>query len=76
LRRNSWKGSLSRRLQPIKRKLLNWLAVMEAGIDFGGKTTFQVLPGRRDFVGDWEEVQVPLETSWRARSFCLRQDRA
>src|SRR3954449_11613705 len=52
-------GSLSRRLQPIKRKLVELVAVMEAGIDFA-EDDVSVLPGA-EILSRVEEVQVPLE---------------
>jgi tRNA modification GTPase len=52
-------GSLSRRLQPIKRKLVELVAVMEAGIDFA-EDDVSVLPAA-EIVSRLEEVQVPLE---------------
>ena len=52
-------GSLSRRLQPIKRKLVELVAVMEAGIDFA-EDDVSVLPAA-EILSRLEEVQVPLE---------------
>src|SRR6476469_3255237 len=52
-------GSLSRRLQPIKRKLVELVAVMEAGIDFA-EDDVSVLPAA-DILSRIAEVQVPLE---------------
>jgi len=52
-------GSLSRRLQPIKRKLVELVAVMEAGIDFA-EDDVSVLPAAQ-ILSRLEEVQVPLE---------------
>jgi tRNA modification GTPase len=52
-------GSLSRRLQPIKRKLVELVAVMEAGIDFA-EDDVSVLPAS-GILSRLEEVQVPLE---------------
>jgi tRNA modification GTPase len=52
-------GSLSRRLQPIKRKLVELVAVMEAGIDFA-EDDVSVLPAA-EIVSRLQEVQVPLE---------------
>ncbi|MGC2744003.1 MAG: tRNA uridine-5-carboxymethylaminomethyl(34) synthesis GTPase MnmE [Candidatus Angelobacter sp.] len=52
-------GSLSRRLQPIKRKLVELVAVMEAGIDFA-EDDVSVLPAA-EILSRLEEVQNPLE---------------
>ncbi len=52
-------GSLSRRLQPIKRKLVELVAVMEAGIDFA-EDDVSVLPAA-EILSRMEEVQLPLE---------------
>jgi tRNA modification GTPase len=52
-------GSLSRRLQPIKRKLVELVAVMEAGIDFA-EDDVSVLPAA-EILSRLREVQVPLE---------------
>jgi tRNA modification GTPase len=52
-------GSLSRRLQPIKRKLVELVAVMEAGIDFA-EDDVSVLPAA-GILSRLEEVQAPLE---------------
>ncbi len=52
-------GSLSRRLQPIKRKLVELVAVMEAGIDFA-EDDVSVLPAA-DILSRIEEVRNPLE---------------
>src|SRR5262249_49688915 len=52
-------GALSRRLQPIKKKLVDLVAVMEAGIDFA-EDDVAVLPGR-EIVARLEEIQSPLE---------------
>lgn len=52
-------GSLSRRLQPIKRKLVELVAVMEAGIDFA-EDDVSVLPSA-EILARLEEVQAPLE---------------
>jgi tRNA modification GTPase len=52
-------GSLSRRLQPIKRKLVELVAVMEAGIDFA-EDDVSVLPAT-EILSRLEEVQAPLE---------------
>jgi tRNA modification GTPase len=52
-------GALSKRLQPIKKKLVELVAVMEAGIDFA-EDDVAVLPGK-DILARIEEVRVPLE---------------
>ena len=52
-------GSLSRRLQPIKRKLVELVATMEAGIDFA-EDDVSVLPGA-EILSRLNEVQRPLE---------------
>jgi tRNA modification GTPase len=52
-------GALSKRLQPIKKNLVDLVAVMEAGIDFA-EDDVAVLPGA-DIVSRIEEVRTPLE---------------
>ncbi len=52
-------GSLSRRLQPIKKKLVELVAVMEAGIDFA-EDDVAVLPAQQ-IILRVKEVQAPLE---------------
>ena len=52
-------GSLSKRLQPIKKKLVELIAVMEAGIDFA-EDDVAVLPSE-EIVLRIKEVQAPLE---------------
>src|SRR6476469_10034498 len=52
-------GSLSRRLQPIKRKLVELVAVKEAGIDFA-EDDVAVLPAA-EIISRIEEVQRSLE---------------
>ncbi|MGC2697679.1 MAG: tRNA uridine-5-carboxymethylaminomethyl(34) synthesis GTPase MnmE [Candidatus Angelobacter sp.] len=52
-------GSLSRRLQPIKRKLVELVAVLEAGIDFA-EDDVAVLPAT-EILSRMAEVQGPLE---------------
>ena len=52
-------GALSRRLQPIKRKLVELVAVMEAGIDFA-EDDVSVLPAD-EILSRLEEVRTPLE---------------
>jgi len=52
-------GSLSKRLQPIKKKLVELIAVMEAGIDFA-EDDVSVLPSE-EIILRIKEVQTPLE---------------
>ncbi|PYP90659.1 MAG: tRNA uridine-5-carboxymethylaminomethyl(34) synthesis GTPase MnmE [Candidatus Angelobacter sp. Gp1-AA117] len=52
-------GALSRRLQPIKKKLVNLIAVMEAGIDFA-EDDVAVLPAEQ-ILEHISEVEQPLE---------------
>jgi tRNA modification GTPase len=52
-------GSLSRRLQPIKRNLVELVAVMEAGIDFA-EDDVSVLPAA-EILSRVEDVIAPLE---------------
>ena len=52
-------GALSRRLQPVKRKLVELVATMEAGIDFA-EDDVAVLPSA-EIVSRIEEVRRPLE---------------
>jgi len=52
-------GSLSKRLQPIKKKLVELVAVMEAGIDFA-EDDVAVLPSEQ-IIAHVKEVQTPLE---------------
>jgi tRNA modification GTPase len=58
-------GALSRRLQPIKQKLVELIALLEAGIDFA-EDDVSVLPGEQ-ILQHIEEVRVPLREL--ARSF-------
>ena len=51
-------GALSRRLQPIKKKLVELVAVMEAGIDFA-EDDVSVLP-QKEILSRVEEVRAPL----------------
>jgi tRNA modification GTPase len=53
-------GALSRRLQPIKRQLVELIAVLEAGIDFA-EDDVSVLPGEQ-ILRRIAEVRAPLET--------------
>jgi tRNA modification GTPase len=52
-------GALSRRLQPIKKKLVDLIAVMEAGIDFADDDV-SVLPADQ-IQSRMSEVEVPLK---------------
>jgi tRNA modification GTPase len=52
-------GALSRRLQPIKRKLVELIAVLEAGIDFA-EDDVSVLPNQK-ILEHIVEVRAPLE---------------
>jgi tRNA modification GTPase len=52
-------GSLSRRLQPVKRKLVELVAAMEAGIDFA-EDDVAVLPAA-EIISRIEEVRRPLD---------------
>jgi len=58
-------GALSRRLQPIKQKLVELIALLEAGIDFA-EDDVSVLPGEQ-ILQHMAEVRAPLEDL--ARSF-------
>ena len=52
-------GALSRRLQPIKEKLVELIALLEAGIDFA-EDDVSVLPAEQ-IIGHISAVQAPLE---------------
>jgi len=52
-------GALSRRLQPIKQKLVELIAVLEAGIDFA-EDDISVLPDAK-ILGRIDDVRMPLE---------------
>jgi tRNA modification GTPase len=52
-------GALSRRLQPIKQKLVELIALLEAGIDFA-EDDVSVLPGEQ-ILRQIGEVRMPLE---------------
>jgi tRNA modification GTPase len=52
-------GALSRRLQPIKKSLVELIAVMEAGIDFA-EDDVAVLPAH-DILARLAQVEAPLE---------------
>lgn len=57
-------GALSKRLQPIKQKLVELVAVLEAGIDFAEDDVL-VLPPER-ILGGIESVRAPLEDLLRS----------
>ena len=65
-------GSLSRRLQPIKRKLVELVAVMEAGIDFA-EDDVSVLPADGDSLA---HRRGAASAGAAPRFVCLRQNRA
>jgi tRNA modification GTPase len=52
-------GALSKRLQPVKKKLVELVAIMEAGIDFA-EDDVSVLPAS-DILERIAEIQTPLE---------------
>lgn len=52
-------GGLSRRLQPVKQKLVELIALLEAGVDFG-EDDVSVLPGET-ILQQIAEVRTPLE---------------
>jgi tRNA modification GTPase len=52
-------GALSHRLQPIKQKLVELIAVLEAGIDFADDDVPVASPGQ--ILAGLSEVQLPLE---------------
>jgi len=52
-------GALSKRLQPMKQKLVELIAVLEAGIDFA-EDDVSVLPGER-IVGEIAALRAPIE---------------
>jgi len=58
-------GALSRRLQPIKQKLVELIALLEAGIDFA-EDDVSVLPGKQ-ILDHLQPIRAPLEEL--ARSF-------
>lgn len=60
-------GALSRRLQPIKQKLVELIAVLEAGIDFA-EDDVSVLPSEQ-ILQRVAEVQTPLEDLAASFSF-------
>jgi tRNA modification GTPase len=52
-------GALSRRLQPVKQKLVELIALLEAGIDFA-EDDVSILPGER-ILQSISDVRAPLE---------------
>ena len=67
-------GALSRRVQPIKEKLVELIALLEAGIDFA-EDDVSVLPAERilkniwKFVAPWTSLRGPSHTeSWFMRA--------
>lgn len=60
-------GALSKRLQPIKQKLVELIAVLEAGIDFA-EDDVSVLPGERILEGI-ATVRIPLEELSRSFAY-------
>ena len=52
-------GALSRRLQPVKQKLVELIAVMEAGVDFG-EDDVAVIPGEQ-ILARIADVREPLQ---------------
>jgi len=52
-------GALSKRLQPVKKKLVELVAIMEAGIDFA-EDDVSILPSS-DILERIAEIQTPLE---------------
>jgi len=65
-------GALSRRLQPIKQKLVELIALLEAGIDFA-EDDVSVLPGKQ-ILDHLQPTRAPLEQL--AGAFGLRAFRA
>ena len=65
-------GALSRRLQPIKQKLVELIAVLEAGIDFA-EDDVSVMPDAA-ILGSHRRRANAARTA--QRDFRLRQDRA
>ncbi len=57
-------GALSKRLQPIKQKLVELIAVMEAGVDFA-EDDVSVIPDAQ-ILARIAEVRAPLEQLWPA----------
>ena len=60
-------GALSRRLQPIKKQLVELIAVLEAGIDFA-EDDVSVLPGEQ-ILQHIAEVRTPLEELGRSFAY-------
>ena len=65
-------GALSRRLQPIKQNLVQFIAQLEAGIDFA-EDDVSVLP---DAVILQHIAEVQRSARATSGQLCLRQDRA
>jgi tRNA modification GTPase len=60
-------GSLSRRLKPIKQKLVDLIAVLEAGVDFA-EDDVSVLPGS-EILARMAAVRAPLEELAKSFSY-------
>lgn len=60
-------GSLSRRLQPVKQKLLDLIAIMEAGVDFA-EDDVAVIPGD-EIVARIAAIRTPLNDLLASFSF-------
>ena len=60
-------GALSRRLQPIKQKLIELIALLEAGIDFA-EDDVSVLPGEQ-ILAHIAAIRAPLEELARSFSY-------
>jgi tRNA modification GTPase len=60
-------GALSRRLQPIKQKLVELIAVLEAGIDFA-EDDVSIMPSGQ-ILGHISEVRAPLEQLSRSFAY-------
>src|SRR5207248_9246155 len=60
-------GALSRRLQPIKQKLVELIAVLEAGIDFA-EDDVSIMPSGQ-LLGHISEVRAPIEELFRSFAY-------
>lgn len=60
-------GSLSRRIQPIKQKLVELVALLEAGIDFA-EDDISVLPGEQ-ILAHLTEIETPLRELVRSFAY-------
>lgn len=60
-------GALSRRIQPIKQKLVELIALLEAGIDFA-EDDVSVLPGQQ-ILQDLANVEAPLQELSRSFAY-------